>query len=87
MALSIAHFLVDAFGVWIAIGAIFALAFTIVGVSRVDHEARGGSVGFRMLIFPATVALWPLLLVRWMRGGKVVQECNAHRRAARETRT
>ena len=87
MALSIARIAVTVFFAWSAMGALFALAFTTVGVERVDPEARSGSIIFRMLIFPACVALWPLLLIRWLRGnGEAPRERNPHRLAAQEPR-
>jgi hypothetical protein len=51
-----------------ALGAVFALAFVTVGVKRIDSQAIGSSVGFRLLIFPGSVAFWPLLLRRWISG-------------------
>lgn len=44
------------------IGVIFAAFFVTAGVSRIDAEAEGASLGFRLLILPGTIALWPLLL-------------------------
>jgi hypothetical protein len=49
-------------------GALFAFAFVTFGVTQLDHEARGSGPIFRAIIFPGAVALWPLLLVRWVRG-------------------
>ncbi|HTF88441.1 MAG TPA: hypothetical protein VK843_08530 [Planctomycetota bacterium] len=84
MALSLARALAMGLGVWAAIGLVFALAFAFVGAGRVDRDARSGSLGFRILILPASVALWPLLLLRWVRGsGDAPVEKTAHRRAAR----
>jgi hypothetical protein len=54
-------------GAYVAAGALFAVAFAIWGVSRVDPVAREGTIGFRLIILPGTVALWPLLAARWMR--------------------
>ena len=85
MALSIARFAVAAMASYAGLGVLFASWFVSAGVARVDHEARTGSFGFRVLIFPACVALWPLLLWRSMRAnGAAPTECNAHRNAARE---
>ena len=50
------------------------IPFVLRGVGRVDAAARGTSAGFRLLILPGTVALWPLLAAHWLRvarpGGK-----------------
>lgn len=53
---------------YIYTGMVFALAFVLFGASRIDHGAKGAGAGFRAIIFPGAVALWPLLLVRWVRG-------------------
>ena len=82
MALSVARCLVAVFAGWAAIGALFALCFASIGAGRLDPEARSAGLGFRLLILPASAALWPLLLWRWIRGSKVPDERNAHRDAA-----
>ena len=54
-------------GVYAAAGVLFAVAFVTWGVEQVDPAAKGAPLGFRLLILPGSVALWPLLLRRWMR--------------------
>lgn len=71
-------------GVYLACGLIFAIPFALTGVTKIDPHAAHGSWGFRVLIIPGTMALWPLLLNRWTSGAKEPpEECNAHRKAAR----
>jgi hypothetical protein len=53
--------------VYVAVGLPFAAAFVSVGVARIDHAARAAPLGFRLIIFPASAALWPVLLVKWVR--------------------
>jgi len=48
-------------------GAVFAAVFVWKGVAAVDGGARGTGLGFRMLIAPGCVALWPLLAMKWVR--------------------
>jgi len=61
-------------------GFVFAAAFISSGVQRLDSEARGSGVGFRLLIAPAAAAFWPMLLVRWIRGvTEPPVERNTHR--------
>ncbi|NNG16282.1 MAG: hypothetical protein HKM89_07365 [Gemmatimonadales bacterium] len=65
---SIAAALVWALSLYGLSGLIFALPFVVRGAGRVDPAARSGTIGFRILIIPGVIALWPLLLSRWMRG-------------------
>jgi hypothetical protein len=81
--MDVAQVLVTVVGLYLAAGALFALAFVTVGVQRVDPSAHGGTWGFRVLIFPGAAALWPLLLARCVRGRGPPEERNAHRDAAR----
>lgn len=50
-----------------ALGILFALPFVLFGVQRIDESARNASIGFRLIILPGTVALWPYLLFRWLK--------------------
>jgi len=69
-------------GVYAGIGFVFAIAFVAKGVEQIDHNARGTSFGFRLLILPGSVAFWPMLLRRWISRASPPQERNAHRDAA-----
>ena len=51
-------------------GVLFAAAFVTVWVERVDPVARRAPWGFRLIISPGVAALWPLLLARWVKGGR-----------------
>ena len=54
-------------GAYVAAGLVFAATFVTWGVQRVDPVAKGAPLGFRLLILPGSAALWPLLLMRWLR--------------------
>src|SRR5262249_8399956 len=45
---------------YLGCGLVVGVPFILRGVGRVDEAARGASLGFRLLILPGTVALWPL---------------------------
>jgi hypothetical protein len=69
--------------IYLACGVVFAVPFVLAGVKKVDPHATHGSWGFRLLIIPGTMAFWPLLLRRWLKGIQgPPEECNAHRLAA-----
>ncbi len=73
---------------YLACGLLFAIPFMWVGVRNIDPRARNGSWGFRLIILPGTIFLWPLLAQRWWNGiHQPPEECNAHRLAARKGST
>ncbi len=43
-------------------GLLFALVFITFLVNLMDIHARGGSFGFRIIILPAAMLLWPLIM-------------------------
>jgi hypothetical protein len=61
---------VNALVAYAALGLVFGLAFVALGVSRVDPVARGSGLGFRVIVLPGAVALWPVLLKRWLRASR-----------------
>ncbi len=84
-AIDVAEGLVTALGVYLGLGLLFAVPFVWVGAGRVDSNAAGGTLGFRLLILPGSILLWPLLLRRWIGAtGAPPIERNAHRDAAGE---
>ena len=48
-------------------GLAVGVPFVLRGVDRVDEAARGAPVAFRLLILPGTMALWPLIAVKWVK--------------------
>ena len=52
-------------GAYLLGGLVLGVPFVLRGVDRVDEAARGAGPGFRLLILPGTVALWPWLVVKW----------------------
>ncbi|MCG8306550.1 MAG: hypothetical protein MI975_04105 [Cytophagales bacterium] len=46
-------------------GLIFSILFIIKMVGQMDEHAKGTGIGFRLLIVPGTIALWPVLLNKW----------------------
>lgn len=71
--------LLEAYG---TVGLLFAIPFVWVGVGKVDAHAARGTWGFRLLIIPGTVLLWPWLARRWIQGtGVPPTEQTAHRKS------
>ena len=76
----VATLLVHALYLYGIAGLVFAIAFVTTGVKRIDSRAIGTGVGFRVLVFPGSAALWPLLLRRWIsRTDEPPEERNPHR--------
>ena len=50
--------------IWLTAGTVVAALFLIVGIDRIDDDARGAYV-FRPLLVPAVLLIWPLVLWRW----------------------
>lgn len=72
--------LLGALGVYLAVGVLFALPFVFVGVQRIDPDAAGAGIGFRLVILPGVVMLWPVMALRWMRGEQPPVERTPHKR-------
>jgi hypothetical protein len=70
--------------IYLLLGLVFSIPFVIAGVGKIDLHAKHGSWGFRILIIPGSVMLWPLLARRWIRGiHEPPEERNAHRNCSR----
>ena len=65
-------------------GLLFSAIFLIFGVHRVDPDASGWRLGFRLVIIPGLCVFWPLFAVRWIRGQRQPPERNAHRLASQK---
>jgi hypothetical protein len=65
--MSISGAIFDAVVLYAAAGAVTALAFVSVGLSRVLPHPVPATLGARILWLPGAFALWPYILVRWWR--------------------
>jgi hypothetical protein len=80
---SVAELFVYGLEAYSAAGLLFAPVFVFTEVQRIDSEAQGSGIGFRLLIIPGVAALWPLLHSRWLRRStEPPLEKNSHRLAA-----
>lgn len=82
---TLAKIFVYALGIYSGLGLIFAVLFVWIGVQRLDSEAQGSGIGFRLLILPGVTAFWPIFLLRWTRGtAEPPVERNPHRRLSNQ---
>ena len=61
----IVAFLLNMLAIYAAVGIVTALAFVSFGITRVQPAPV--SLGARLLILPGAAALWPYVLIRWIR--------------------
>ncbi len=64
MGEGLARLLVFTAAGYLAIGGVFAIPFALRWAGRLDSAAKAGTWGFRALIVPGAVLLWPLLVAR-----------------------
>jgi len=55
------------FLIYMMIGFLFALWFVTKGVGQMDEVAQEVSWWFRLFILPGSMALWPILLIKWLK--------------------
>ncbi len=58
---------VSSLGVYFLIGLVFAIAFFFVGYKLILADAAGSKLRVRLLWFPGAVAIWPLLVFKWLK--------------------
>jgi hypothetical protein len=47
-------------------GLIFAIVFIIKGITMIDENAQGSTIGFKIIIIPGVMVFWPLLFKKWL---------------------
>lgn len=67
MSDGLARLVVLAAAAYLALGVLFAIPFVTRWAGRLDPAAASGTWGFRVLIVPGTILLWPLLAARLRR--------------------
>lgn len=66
MAIIILNIILVTIVIYLCCGFLFAIPFVINGADKIDEGAHGATWGFRLIIIPATIVLWPVLLKKWM---------------------
>ncbi len=65
----VAQVILTIVGVYLLIGLLVALVGVTLGLKRVDRRAKGAPVGFRLIVFPSFVGLWPMVAWKLAKGG------------------
>lgn len=59
-----------AIGIYALVGVVTGLTFVTIGVTKVLPHPVPVTIGARILLLPAAVALWPYVLFRWRHRGR-----------------
>jgi hypothetical protein len=59
-----------ALALYAAMGVAIAAAFLVFGVTRVLPDPVPVTLGARIMLFPGTAALWPYVLIRWLKSSQ-----------------
>jgi hypothetical protein len=62
--------LLQAVALYAATGVVIAATFLAFGVTRVLPTCSSVTLGARIMLFPGTVALWPYVLIRWLKSSR-----------------
>lgn len=72
--MSLAIILLYGLAIYAVVGLCTAAAFVACGVTQVMTQALGAptsmTAGARIMIFPGAAALWPYVLLRWLKSGR-----------------
>lgn len=65
--------------VYFALGMVAAavLVFGVNGLQRIDPVAGSGTLGFKLLVWPGCAALWPWVLLRFLRHQPIAPNAKA----------
>jgi hypothetical protein len=68
--MSLAIVLLYGLAFYAIVGLCIAAAFASFGVTRIFGTPTSMTAGARILIFPGAAALWPYVLLRWLKSGR-----------------
>jgi len=64
--MSFLSLLVYGFYGYLAIGLVTAVVVLTKAMKAIDPSTKGSTVTFKLIILPGVVALWPLIVRRWI---------------------
>ena len=59
--------------IYLSLGLVFSIAFVFKGVDKIDEGAKNAGWGFRIIILPGVVILWPVMLRKCMSSIKQIK--------------
>ena len=66
--MQLAEIFTTIFYFYLAIGLLFGLWFIFKGVQKVDDGMEGAKPGLRLLLLPGSIALWPFMVNKYLKG-------------------
>lgn len=54
-------------GVYLLLGIVFSIYFIFAGASKLDEDVKGSPWHFWLIIWPGSVLLWSVLLLKMIR--------------------
>ncbi len=78
--MDVSELIIAALGIWGYVGLAVAIAFLVVGIDRIDANARD-AYAFRPLLIPGIILLWPLVAWRWLQLERGIDPWEARYRA------
>jgi prolipoprotein diacylglyceryltransferase len=76
--MNIVEIIVSTFGIYLAIGVVFAVYFVAFRITKYDATAKNSSIFFRVIIFFGACVLWALLVFQIVQNKDRI-EVTAHR--------
>ena len=67
---SVVFIFVNVLQIYLLIGLLLALIVQWKGLKKIDSSVDGAGVWFRLITFPGIVALWPIILFKWVKVSK-----------------
>jgi hypothetical protein len=52
---------------YVILGVCFGVFFVVSGAEKIHHSTKGGGIGLKLLLLPASVIFWPYLLLKIMK--------------------
>ncbi|MFT3678909.1 MAG: hypothetical protein QM791_01475 [Ferruginibacter sp.] len=56
--------------IYLSGGIAFVLPFLLRGMRKIDETTHGATWGFKLIVIPGIIVLWPLLLKKWLQVNK-----------------
>jgi hypothetical protein len=53
--------------IYLGLGVLFVIPFLMKWLNKIDEGAHSSTIGFKIIIIPGVIVLWPVLLSKWMK--------------------